>query len=73
MYTLHFRFNFHYVNVNFHFLWPNDYVFHIFNDKFSFKLLKIDFLLYNSADETTFDPKYGVNAVVNYDGDVCKN
>ncbi len=45
----------------------------MFNDKFSFILLKIDLLLYNSADETTFDPKYGVNAVVNYDGDVCKN
>ena len=54
-------------------LWQNEYVFHMFNDKFSFKLLKIDLLLYNSADETTFDPKYGVNAVVNYDGDVCKN
>jgi hypothetical protein len=26
-------------------------------------------LLYNSADES-FDPKYGVNAVVNFDGEV---
>ena len=28
-------------------------------------------MLYNSADES-FDPKYGVNAVVNFDGEVKK-